>query len=74
VFFAASCRHASRWSDGLCRRALEFHTQLCHRYENFDTVQFFHLQMAFIDWPAEGKFPLREEQIGESSASKLTFF
>jgi hypothetical protein len=41
VFLAVSCRHASRWSGGPRRSALEFHTPLCHRYKNFDIVHFF---------------------------------
>jgi hypothetical protein len=56
------------------RRALEFHAPLCDRYANFDIVQFFIWRSAFIDRPG-GEVPLSGgEQIGESSASKMTFF
>ena len=56
VFLAVSCRHASRWSEGPRRRALEFHAPLCDSYENFDIVRFFYLEIGLYSSAGSGEF------------------
>jgi hypothetical protein len=54
-----SCGHASRWSDGPRRRALEIHAPLCDCYENFDIVLFLFGDRPLLICPERGSSALR---------------